>query len=147
MKREDVTFYADLFKEMDLTELTVEENESGTRFSMKRTPAPLPFPAAGPGPVPGAAPAPKAGATPAKPAGSAEDGFDKIAAPLLGMFHEAEPAVKPGTVVRKGDTLCVIEAMKMMNDIPSPRDGIIKKVCAAENEIVEYGQTLFLIGD
>ncbi len=155
MKKEDVTFYADLFKEMDLTELTVEENEQGTKFSMKRQPAPLPMPGPGPAPLfaPGFPPSPNADLrNPAgKPSGSpseaAPDVLDSIKAPLLGMFHASDPAVQPGDAVKKGDTLCVIEAMKMMNEITSPRDGIIRKVCVSENEIVEYGQPLFLIGD
>ncbi len=75
---------------------------------------------------------------------------DEIKAPLLGIFHRAPspqeaPFVEKGDTVKKGDVLCVIEAMKMMNEITAGKDGVITAICAEENTIVEYGQTIFEI--
>ena len=75
-----------------------------------------------------------------------------ITSPLVGTFHQApsenaDPFVKVGSKVRRGDKLCIIEAMKVMNEITSDKDGIIEKVLVKEGQMVEYGQNLFVIGD
>ena len=54
--------------------------------------------------------------------------------------------MKEGDAVKEGDILCTIEAMKMMNEVRSPIDGIVKKVLASEGDLVEYNQVLFVIG-
>ena len=73
----------------------------------------------------------------------------EIKAPLLGIFYgkiaDKEP-LKVGDAVKEGDILCTIEAMKMMNKVRSPIDGIVKKVLALEGDLVEYNQVLFVIG-
>ena len=73
----------------------------------------------------------------------------EIKAPLLGIFYgkiaDKEP-LKEGDAVKEGDILCTIEAMKMMNEVRSPIDGIVKKVMASEGDLVEYNQVLFIIG-
>ncbi len=73
----------------------------------------------------------------------------EIKAPLLGIFYgkiaDKEP-LKEGDAVKEGDILCTIEAMKMMNEVRSPIDGIVKKVLAFEGDLVEYNQVLFVIG-
>ena len=73
----------------------------------------------------------------------------EIKAPLLGIFYgkiaDKEP-LKEGDAVKEGDILCTIEAMKMMNEVRSPIDGIVKKVLASEGDLVEYNQVLFVIG-
>lgn len=73
----------------------------------------------------------------------------EIKAPLLGIFYgkiaDKEP-LKEGDAVKEGDILCTIEAMKMMNEVRSPIDGIVKKVLALEGDLVEYNQVLFVIG-
>lgn len=73
----------------------------------------------------------------------------EIKAPLLGIFYgkiaDKEP-LKVGDAVKEGDILCTIEAMKMMNEVRSPIDGIVKKVLALEGDLVEYNQVLFVIG-
>ncbi len=72
----------------------------------------------------------------------------EVKAPLLGIFYgkvgEKEP-LKVGDKVSKGDCLCTIEAMKMLNEVSSPIDGEIKAISAKEGELVEYNQTLFII--
>lgn len=68
--------------------------------------------------------------------------------PLVGVFYaapspEAEPFVKIGSTVKKGDVLCIVEAMKLMNEIVAEQDGTVVDVCAHNGDVVEYGQTLF----
>ncbi|NLG93138.1 MAG: acetyl-CoA carboxylase, biotin carboxyl carrier protein, partial [Clostridiales bacterium] len=70
--------------------------------------------------------------------------------PMVGVFYSApspdsEPYVQVGSKVKKGDTLCIIEAMKLLNEITADRDGEITEICAAAGQVVEYGQTLFRI--
>ena len=73
-----------------------------------------------------------------------------IISPMVGTFYraptpEAPPFVEPGTVVEKGDTLCIIEAMKMMNEIEAEFRGRVARVVAENGQTVEYGESLFLI--
>ncbi|HOJ47769.1 MAG TPA: acetyl-CoA carboxylase biotin carboxyl carrier protein [Bacillota bacterium] len=75
-------------------------------------------------------------------------GLTEVTAPLAGVFYaapapDAEPFVKVGDKVKKGDVLCIIEAMKIMNEITADRDGEIADICVKNEQIVEYGQTLF----
>ena len=75
---------------------------------------------------------------------------EKILSPMPGTFYsasspEAEAFVKPGDIISKGDTLCIIEAMKIMNEIEAEKSGKITEVVAKNGEPVEFNQTLFLI--
>jgi len=79
-----------------------------------------------------------------------QNNFHKILAPMIGTFFltpepGAEAFVKVGDEVSQGDTLCIIEAMKMMNQIESDVNGIIERILVQSGDPVEYGQTLFLI--
>ena len=72
----------------------------------------------------------------------------QVKSPLVGVFYaaplpDAEPFVKVGDSVKKGDTLCIVEAMKLMNEIVAEADGVIVDVCANNGDVVEFGQTLF----
>lgn len=72
----------------------------------------------------------------------------EVKAPLLGVFYASNgdrEKVNQGDRVKKGDVICTIEAMKMMNDVKSPVDGIVKKVCVTDGALVEYDQVLFVI--
>lgn len=76
---------------------------------------------------------------------------ETIDAPMVGVFYQAaspdsDPYVKVGKSVKKGDIVCIIEAMKLMNEIQAEKDGVIKKVLVKNGEIVEFGQPLFEIG-
>ena len=69
---------------------------------------------------------------------------------MVGVFYaasspEAEPFVSEGQRVKRGQVLCIIEAMKLMNEITAEKDGVITQICAANGEIVEFGQPLFYI--
>lgn len=73
-----------------------------------------------------------------------------IKAPMVGVFYqaaspEADPYVTVGKTVKKGDTVCIIEAMKLMNEIQAEEDGTIKEILVKDGDIIEYGQPLFVI--
>ena len=77
---------------------------------------------------------------------------NEITSPLVGTFHQApykdaKPFVSVGDKVKKGQKLCIVEAMKVMNEITSPYDGVVVEICAKENDVVEFGKKLFVIGE
>jgi acetyl-CoA carboxylase biotin carboxyl carrier protein len=76
--------------------------------------------------------------------------YVKVESPIVGSFYrrpspDAEPFAKEGDVVSKGSTLCIVEAMKLMNEIESPTSGRIVKILGSEGQVVEFGEVLFLI--
>lgn len=106
-------------------------------------PAPVQAPVIETAPVQQSAPAP-APTTAPQPTGKT------IKAPMVGVFYkaaspEAEPYVTVGKTVKKGDTVCIIEAMKLMNEIQAEEDGTIKEILVKDGDIIEYGQPLFVI--
>ncbi len=83
-------------------------------------------------------------AAPAKPAGKA------VTCPLVGVFYAAPSPndaafVSIGDTVKKGDVLCIVEAMKLMNEIIAEEDGVIAEICVENGQVVEYGQPLFYL--
>lgn len=77
-------------------------------------------------------------------------GLEKIVSPMVGTFYrspnpDADPFVFEGKRVERGEVLCVIEAMKLMNEIEAEKSGIIRKILVRDSEPVEYGQPLFLV--
>ena len=104
-------------------------------------PAPVQAPVVETAPVQQSVPTP---ATAPQPTGKT------IKAPMVGVFNkaaspEAEPYVTVGKTVKKGDTVCIIEAMKLMNEIQAEEDGTIKEILVKDGDIIEYGQPLFVI--
>ncbi len=92
------------------------------------------------------APAPQAVAAPAP----SDDHLTKVESPIVGTFYrkpspDAENFVSEGSVVKKGDTLCIVEAMKLMNEIESPCDGKVEKIHLSDGQVVEFGELLFSI--
>ena len=80
----------------------------------------------------------------------ATENYKEVKSPMVGTFYSApspkdEPYVKVGDKVKKGDVLCVVEAMKLMNEIESEFDGEIVEICVKNEDMVEYGTTLFKI--
>lgn len=76
--------------------------------------------------------------------------LQEIKSPIVGVFYEAkdpesEPFVKEGQQVKKGDVLCILESMKMMNEIRSDYDGIVKEIKCKNEELVEFGQVMFVL--
>ena len=98
-----------------------------------------------------AANAPAAAPVAAAPAAAAvEDAGHKVASPMVGTFYRASSPgaksfVEVGDSVQAGDTLCIIEAMKILNEIESDKTGVVKKICCDNGQGVEYGQALFII--
>lgn len=80
----------------------------------------------------------------------ASEQVQRISSPLVGVFYaapseEAIPFVAVGDTVKKGQTLGIVEAMKLMNEIEAECDGVIKEIAVKNGEVVEYGQTLFVL--
>lgn len=76
--------------------------------------------------------------------------YVKVESPIVGTFYrrpspDAEPFAKEGDTIKKGDTLCIVEAMKLMNEIEAPTSGKIVKIFGAEGQVIEFGEVLFLI--
>ena len=79
-----------------------------------------------------------------------DENYRLITSPMVGVFYtspapDADPFVSVGQSVSSGDIVCIIEAMKLMNEIPSTENGIIAEICVTNGDIVEYGQPLFKI--
>jgi acetyl-CoA carboxylase biotin carboxyl carrier protein len=137
----------ELLEESGIAEIEITEGEESVRISRYAQHAP---------PVPQqifAAPTAPAAAAPAAPDAPAaepeEDGF-QVMAPMVGTFYAASspgaaPYVQVGDRVKEGDTLCIIEAMKMMNQIEADVSGVVKSIRVQNAEPVEYGQTLMVI--
>lgn len=144
----------ELLEESGIAEIEISEGEESVRISRyppggAHAPAPVVHyaapvaPAYAPAPA-GAAPA----AAPAAPAAARND--HTVTAPMVGTFYAAAtPGAKPfvdiGSEVNVGDTLCIIEAMKMMNQIESDKAGRVTSVLVKNGEPVEFGQPLFTI--
>jgi acetyl-CoA carboxylase biotin carboxyl carrier protein len=97
-----------------------------------------------------ATPAPATASEESPPAGPAATGFHEIHSPMVGTFYrapspDADPYVDVGDNISKGQTLCILEAMKLMNELESEIDGVIREVAVQDAEPVEYGQVLFLV--
>ena len=137
MKESDIRKYAQLMKELELTGLEITEDNQVVRLERS-----APVSAAVPVTVP-------AEPTAAPAIQEAVDGVS-VTSPIVGLFYaapaeNAEPYVSLGDRVKKGQTLCIVEAMKLMNDITAEFDGTIEKICVANGQMVEYGTELFRI--
>jgi acetyl-CoA carboxylase biotin carboxyl carrier protein len=103
-----------------------------------------------PAPVLGAAPVPGAHAPAKEAAPPVEEGLHSVRSPIVGTFYESPspgspPFVKPGDSVEAGQVLCIVEAMKLMNEIESDVAGEIVKKLVANGQPIEYGQELFVV--
>lgn len=79
-----------------------------------------------------------------------QESDNALTSPMVGTFYrssspEADPYVEEGSTVKKGDTLCIVEAMKLLNEIEADRDGTIKKILVENAQPVEFGEPLFII--
>lgn len=142
---------AKVVEDSGVGEITVEED--GMRISI-RMPGAAPAASAAAAPVAAAAPAAQPAAAPAAAPAAEEDSrpanWVKVSAPMVGTFYAApapgEPAfVKVGDEVAAGETLCIVEAMKLMNEIGAPQMGIVREICVEDASPVEYGTALFYI--
>ncbi|MGD3894782.1 acetyl-CoA carboxylase biotin carboxyl carrier protein, partial [Xanthomonas citri pv. citri] len=139
----------DLVSESGISELEVTEGEGKVRI-VKNAPPVYVQPTAGYAPQV-SAPAPSAAlptdgaAAPAAPQGHV------VTSPMVGTFYRApspgaDPFVQAGDTVKEGQTICIIEAMKLLNEIESDKAGVIKEILVENGQAVEYGQPLFVIG-
>jgi acetyl-CoA carboxylase biotin carboxyl carrier protein len=143
----------DLVSESNVSELEITEAEGTVRI-VKSAPAPVamvtqmaaPAPVAVAAPVAAAAPAPAVAA----PVAEAEPSGHTVKSPMVGTFYRASsPGAKAfaevGQQVKEGDTICIIEAMKILNEIEADKSGTITKILAENGQAVEYGAPLFII--
>ena len=143
----------DLVAESDIAELEVTEGESKVRIvkssgaqnqvvMMQPQPQTISVPQAAAPQAAAAAPAP---AAPAVPEGHV------VKSPMVGTFYRSSapgnpPFVEVGSTIKEGDTLCIIEAMKLLNEIDSDVAGVVKQILVENGQPVEFGQPLFVIG-
>ena len=116
MNEQTIREYAALMKELGLTAIEVDESRDYFRLECDKGPQVI----------------------------------TSVKSPMVGVFYaapteDAEPFVKVGDQVKKGDTLCIIEAMKLMNEVVAENDGIIEAICVENGQLVEYGTELFRI--
>jgi len=144
---------ADILNDTDLTEIEVERGDLKIRVAreitmaapMQYAPAPAQMAAA---PAAHAAPAPAS--MPSDPATIVARQGEEVKSPMVGTAYlqaspEAPPFVAPGDKVKKGQTLLIVEAMKTMNPIQAPRDGVVVEVLVGDAQPVEFGEPLVLL--
>jgi acetyl-CoA carboxylase biotin carboxyl carrier protein len=160
----DLDFLRGLISAVDDSGIdSLEIARGGTRIRIHKTPPPAPVSAAAapaqvvhaaaaPAPAPAAAPAPSAASAPAPAADAAPAGGNlvEIKSPMVGTYYrspapEAPAYVELGSRISKGQTLCILEAMKLMNELESEVAGIVREILVENGEPVEYGQVLFRI--
>ncbi|BEV06795.1 MULTISPECIES: acetyl-CoA carboxylase biotin carboxyl carrier protein [unclassified Methylophilus] len=140
----------DLVEESGISELELTEGEEKVRISRAMAPGAAPVTQYVAAPVSAPAAAPAAAAAPAVAAAEVLEGT-VVKSPMVGTFYrasspDAKAFVDVGSTVNTGDTLCIIEAMKLLNEIESEYAGTIKKIFVENGQPVEYGEPLFLIG-
>ncbi|GAA6204672.1 MULTISPECIES: acetyl-CoA carboxylase biotin carboxyl carrier protein [Thalassotalea] len=140
----------ELVEESGINELEISEGEESVRISRGGTvmqAAPMVQQAA---PVASAAPAPAPATPSAEPAAPAALSGHIVRSPMVGTFYasaspDAPAFVEVGQHVNAGDTLCILEAMKMMNQIEADKSGVIKEILANNEDAIEFDQPLFII--
>ena len=138
MKEADIRKYAELMKELGLTGLEITDDKNKVRLE-RSAPAMAKETVYS---VPELSPT-------VQPSAESKD-YISVTSPIVGVFYaapaeNADPYVKEGDTVSKGQTLCIIEAMKLMNEITAEGDGVISEVCVTNGQVVEYGTELFRI--
>lgn len=136
MNETDIRKYAGLMQELGLTGLEITEDNKVVRLE-RNAPAAVQEVVS----VPAAAPAAPA---------AVQTGELSVKSPMVGVFYaapaeNAAPYVSLGDRVEKGQTLCIVEAMKLMNEITAEEEGVISQVCVTNGQVVEFGTELFRI--
>ncbi len=157
MKINEIQKLASLMSEHELAEISIESEDM--KLTLKRggqESVQVPAPPAAPAPTPAPAPAQPSGAE-VQPSqaeetagGPAADSVDTINSPIVGTFYsapspDAKPYVQPGDKVTEDTVVCIVEAMKVMNEVKAEKSGTIKKVLVDNTSAVEYNQPLFEI--
>ena len=135
MKESDIRKYAQLMGELGLTGLEIKDKDQVVRLERSVSAAPAVIPVSAPAAVAEPVEAP---------------GLTAVKSPMVGVFYQAPaedaaPYVKVGDTVKQGAVLCLIEAMKMMNEITAECDGVIEEVCVRNGQVVDFGRDLFRI--
>ncbi|MBB3332222.1 acetyl-CoA carboxylase biotin carboxyl carrier protein [Halomonas campaniensis] len=143
----------ELLEESNISEIEIQEGEESVRISRHPNggswqPA-MPQGYAAPAPQAQAAPAPAAAAEPAADDAPTFRG-QAVTSPMVGTFYRSpapgsKPFIEVGSSVKKGDTVCIVEAMKMMNQIEADRDGVVEAILVEDGEPVEYDQPMIVI--
>lgn len=143
---------ADILNDTSLTEIEVERGELRIRVAREIVAAPVMQYAAAPAQAAPAAAAPAAApvSMPSDPATIVARAGEEVKSPMVGTVYlqaspEAPPFVQAGDKVKKGQTLLIVEAMKTMNPIQAPRDGVVKDVLVGDAQPVEFGEPLVLL--
>lgn len=136
-----------LMQNTDVAEIEVTEGDQSVRVSRQGHVASVPMAAFAP-PMQAAAPAAAPQAAPMEAPAAAEENVVK--SPMVGTFYQAaspdaEAFVTEGAKIQKGDTLCIIEAMKLMNEIEAEYSGVVEKTLVENASPIEFGQPLFII--
>lgn len=136
MKETDIRKYAELMKEFGLTGLEITDDSNKVRLERSAAVVPNQTVYSVPEPV-------RTGNIVLE-----NDNYVSVKSPLVGVFYaapaeNADPYVAIGDHVKKGQILCIVEAMKLMNEITAEEDGVITEVCVANGQVVEYGTELF----
>ena len=136
MQETDIRKYAALMQELGLTGLEITRDDQKVRLERAAAAAPVQTV--------------QLGAPAAIPAAAPEEDYISVKSPIVGLFYaapaeNAPPYVSPGETVKKGQVLCIVEAMKLMNEISAEEDGVIAQVCVSNGQMVEYGTELFRI--
>jgi len=140
----------DLVQESGIAELEITEGEEKVRITRTQAVSSVAY---APPPAPQVVNLPPAAPEPAQPAPQ-EPALPEghvVKSPMVGTFYRApspgaKPFVEVGQTVNAGDTLCIIEAMKLLNEIEADRGGVIKAILVENGQPVEYGEPLFIIG-
>jgi acetyl-CoA carboxylase biotin carboxyl carrier protein len=154
MRKEEIEELIRLVEESRINELEITEGRNKIRISKGGIVQPAAVIQAGQ-PAPQTVPAPPPAAAESVPEEQAEEeglasNLKQIVSPMVGTFYRApapgaEPFVELGHAVAVGQTVCIVEAMKLMNEINSDYNGVVKKILIENAQPVEFGQPLFLI--
>lgn len=133
MKESDIRKYAQLMQELGLSGLEITEDNQVVRLERSAPAAKQAVPMEAP-----------------SPAEKEDADYISVKSPVVGLFYaapaeNADPYVSLGDRVKAGQTLCIVEAMKLMNELSAECDGIIEKICVTNGQMVEYGTELFRI--
>jgi acetyl-CoA carboxylase biotin carboxyl carrier protein len=146
----------DLVQESGIAELEITEGEEKVKIVKggavvdSGTAPPAAVMAQPAAPTASGAPAPAQAPTPATEPEPGQEGH-VVKAPMVGTFYrspspDAKPFIEVGQAVKEGDTICIIEAMKLMNEIEADASGVVKAILVENGQPVEYGQPLFILG-
>lgn len=136
MTEENIRKYAELMKELDLTGLEITEDNKVVRLERNIQSVPVVQQVSA--------------VSSSSVETSDKTDYISVRSPIVGVFYaapaeNADPFVSLGDRVEKGKTLCIIEAMKLMNEISSEEDGVISEICVTNGQVVEFGTELFRI--